>query len=110
MQRGHIATPRITVAYSRLEERSLLWLVHMCQCCATPTQGLGGCMCGASSLTDVSAALLDDNGSAPPRLLLHLSHALPGLLVGVVCGIHCNLVLDGAQAVQLNSPVTAKGT
>ena len=65
---------------------------------------------GAPSLTDVSAPLLDDDGPPPPRLLLGLGHVLPGLLIGVVRGVHRELVLDPAQAVQLNSSITAKGT
>ena len=59
-------------------------------------------------LTYVSPPWLDDNGTPTASLLLNLSHALPGLLVGVVCGTYCNLVLDPTQTIQLNAPFTAK--
>lgn len=59
-------------------------------------------------LTYVSPPRLDDNGTPTASLLLHLGHALPGLLVGVVCGTYCNLVLDPTQTIQLNAPFTAK--
>ncbi len=44
---------------------------------------------------------LDLNGGAAPDVLLHLRHALPGRLVGVVCGTNCDLVLNAALALQV---------
>lgn len=57
-------------------------------------------------LTHVSPPRLDDDRTPAAGLLLCLSHALPGLLIGVVCGTHSDLVLDPTQAVQLNAPFT----
>ncbi len=56
--------------------------------------------------TQVSPAGLDDDGSTAAGFLLGLSHALPGFLVGVVCGTHRDFVLDPSQAVQLYAPFT----
>lgn len=61
---------------------------------------------GFYCLTHVSPTGLDDDGTAAARLLLCLSHALPGLLVRVVRGTHRNLILDPSQAVQLYAPFT----
>lgn len=59
-------------------------------------------------LTYESPPGLDDDGTPTASLLLDLGHVFPGLLVGVVCGTHCNLVLDPTQTIQLNAPFTAK--
>lgn len=61
---------------------------------------------GFYCLTHVSPPGFDDYGSAAARLLLGLGHALPGLLVRVVCGTHRNFILDASQAVQLYVPFT----
>lgn len=75
-----------------------------CPCGKQQTTG-AGCVClSAAHLTYVSPARLDDDGAPAARLLLNLGHALPGLLVRVVCCTNCDLVLDAAQAVQLNAP------
>lgn len=60
------------------------------------------------NLTHISPSRLDDDGSAAPGFLLGLSHALPGFLVGVICGAHRDFVLDPSQAVQLYAPFTKK--
>lgn len=44
---------------------------------------------------------LDLNCWAAPDVLLHLRHALPGRLVGIVCGANCDLVLNAALALQV---------
>lgn len=58
--------------------------------------------------THVSSSRLDDDGSTAPGLLLGLSHALPGFLVGVVCGAYRDFVLDPSEAVQLYAPFTGQ--
>lgn len=44
---------------------------------------------------------LDLNCWAAPDVLLHLRHALPGCLIGVVCSTNCDLVLNAALALQV---------
>lgn len=61
-----------------------------------------------SLLTYVSPPRLDDNGAPAAGLLLDLSHAFLGFLVGVVRCTDCNLVLDPSQTIQLNAAFTAK--
>lgn len=61
----------------------------------------------AGLLTYVSPSRLDDDGAPAASLLLNLGHALPGLLVRVVCCTNCDFVLDAAQTVQLNAPFTS---
>lgn len=56
------------------------------------------------NLTHISTARLDDDGWPAAWILLSLSHALLSLLVGVICGTHCDFVLDPSQAVQLYAP------
>lgn len=58
--------------------------------------------------THVSPTRLDDDSSTAAGLLLGLSHALPGFLVGVVCGAYRDFVLDPSQAVQLYAPFTGQ--
>lgn len=65
--------------------------------------GAGCVWLSAGLLTYVSPSWLDDDGAPAASLLFHLGHALPGLLVRVVCRTNCDFVLDGAQAVQLNA-------
>lgn len=62
----------------------------------------------APILTQVTASRLNDDGPAAPRLLLGLRHALPCLLVGVICGTHRDFVLDAAQAVQVDVPMAVR--
>lgn len=44
---------------------------------------------------------LDLNCCAAPDVLLHLRHAFPGRLVGVVCSTNCDLILYAALALQV---------
>lgn len=69
--------------------------------------GAGCVWFSAGLLTYVSPSWLDDDGAPAASLLLNLGHALPGLLVRVVCRTNCDFVLDAAQAVQLNAPFTS---
>lgn len=55
------------------------------------------CVC-VSGLTRTG---LDLDRCAAPYVLLHLRHSLPGGLVGVVCGAHCDLVLNAALTLQV---------
>ena len=61
-----------------------------------------------SGLTWMCGPRFDLNGRAAPAVLLYLAHPLPGQLVRVVSGTHCDLVLDPGQAVQLNSALTGR--
>lgn len=65
------------------------------------------CRLCAALLTHVSPSWFDDDGAPAASLLLNLGHALPGLLVRVVCRTNCDFVLDAAQAVQLNAALTS---
>lgn len=59
-------------------------------------------------LTNVAASRLDDDGAPTPSLCLHLSHALLGLLVGIVGGTDSDFVLNAAKTIQLDVPITGK--
>lgn len=75
--------------------------------CETKMTGAGCVRSSAGLLTYVSPSRLDDDGAPAASLLLNLGHALPGLLVRVVCCTNCDFVLDAAQTVQLNAPFTS---
>lgn len=54
--------------------------------------------------TSVAATRLDDFGPTFASVLCSLGHALPGHLVGVIGGAHCDLVLHRSQQRQVGGP------